>query len=796
MLVAAMLLTAPGLATPEPAHAERLDEMCEELQAEAAGFDGRISFVVQDLTDGTSCTRNPDEVYTSASLYKLIVLAEAHRQQEAGLFSFDETVGGLNAAEAIRLMIQVSDNDTAHALLRRLGSEDVAALAGQLGMSNTLIRVDADEDHTTTADDIALFFVQLQSSSLISPEADEAMLELLVGQTIRDRIPALLPANVRIAHKTGRLDLFAHDAGIVYAPGGPYLLVLLTEGSRNWNQGSEAIRTLAALSYTAYASPPGAATSPAPAASPAPAPAPSSVPEAASTVPAGETPVPLVAVSSGAGRPGDAATAAADSPAALAAATTPTAAPGGDGVSAPDNPATAPAPAAPVGATTPAAVAPGGNSASAPGSPATGAAAVPAAPIGATTPAPVAPGGSGASRATNAPIIGSADSPWWVSQPVWIALLGALTLASLLMLAQRRRRDRQLAVAPLPEFAPSPVSRLGGIDYRGRRSALGQMFNGGDGMWKQLLGGTGEPGTPNSPSDVDTISRTDTERSGGVHEPGAPDLAPSAPRLQRLAAYFGAQRDLLERMSSAIASENDPLAGLLERQSKSAQLVLAALEERLGPLREYADSESANLSALRERIKDDGMEFIARSFSDYMSRQHERISEMRQRIESQREPFEQLALDQRNSVDRALARFDSDVEALERNLAEQNHVLTQLLDALRSDEFSEVVGLLSARQESLDAAAASGVTDPAEIASRMEQVLADQPERASRNGYLGDMLGDVEEADRRLRLAGETPGMPAAADAGPPEDAAAEDEGAQGKDAEAEDESVATAAVA
>ena len=225
--------------------------MCEELQAEAASFDGRISFVVHDFSDGTSCTRNPDETYVTASLYKLVVLAEAHRQQEEGLFSFDERILGLRASDAIRSMIQVSSNSTARALLGRLGLDAVAALPAQLGMNDTILR---GEDYTTTAGDIAHFFLQLEARQLISPEADQAMLDLLLRQSIRDRIPALLPNNVPIAHKTGRLDRSAHDAGIIYAPGGTYLLVLLTEGSpsQNWNPGHEAIRQLAALSYTAY----------------------------------------------------------------------------------------------------------------------------------------------------------------------------------------------------------------------------------------------------------------------------------------------------------------------------------------------------------------------------------------------------------------------------------------------------------------------------------------------------------------------------------------------------------------
>ena len=252
ILAAAALLSAAALAAPASAQQPSFEEMCQALHAEAAAFEGRVAFVVQDLTDGSRCERNRDEVYITASLYKVIVLAEAHRQREAGTFSFDERIIGLRADVAIESMIQMSTNATAHALLERLGYDNVEALPGQLGMGATIIR---GEDYATTAADIAHFFAQLQARSLISPEADAAMLELLLGQQVSDRIPVLLPPDLPIAHKTGRLDRFAHDAGIVYAPGGAYVLVVLTEGApyQNWLPGHDAIRRLAAISYTAYA---------------------------------------------------------------------------------------------------------------------------------------------------------------------------------------------------------------------------------------------------------------------------------------------------------------------------------------------------------------------------------------------------------------------------------------------------------------------------------------------------------------------------------------------------------------
>lgn len=291
-LFSAALLLICVSSTPSPANAAPLKAVCSDMQEEAQAFDGRLGFVVIDLADWTRCSYGSDEVFTTASLYKLLVLAEAHRQHEQGTFSFSESVEvvmplplqkdtsaqasknredvssgekdvsngqgrkvprshsvNMTSVEAARLMIQISDNYTAHALRKRLGNSNIAMLPAKLGMTDTSL----SSNFTTTASDIAHFYSLLHDHQLVGPESDATMLKVLLGQKVNDRIPWLLPDDLLIAHKTGLLDPFVHDAGIVYATGAPYLLVILTESAVSWEQGYVAIRTLAELSYSAFA---------------------------------------------------------------------------------------------------------------------------------------------------------------------------------------------------------------------------------------------------------------------------------------------------------------------------------------------------------------------------------------------------------------------------------------------------------------------------------------------------------------------------------------------------------------
>ncbi|NDB73518.1 MAG: serine hydrolase, partial [Proteobacteria bacterium] len=127
------------------------------------------SIAVVHLETGASATVNGDRIAVPASLYKVGVLVEAFRQIEAGLLRLDETLRLLpidwapgagilqgrigtqvTITDALRLMIGISDNTAAHAIVRRIGVDRVNANNQRLGLSNTRYYID-DRPDTTTA---------------------------------------------------------------------------------------------------------------------------------------------------------------------------------------------------------------------------------------------------------------------------------------------------------------------------------------------------------------------------------------------------------------------------------------------------------------------------------------------------------------------------------------------------------------------------------------------------------------------------------------------------------------------
>jgi beta-lactamase class A len=66
-----------------------------------------------------------------------------------------------------------------------------------------------------------------------------------------DRLPLLLPAGTPIGHKTGDVDDFTHDGGLVLLPSRPYAIVVLAQGE-SLADGKGVVAELSRLAYAYF----------------------------------------------------------------------------------------------------------------------------------------------------------------------------------------------------------------------------------------------------------------------------------------------------------------------------------------------------------------------------------------------------------------------------------------------------------------------------------------------------------------------------------------------------------------
>jgi beta-lactamase class A len=157
-------------------------------------------------------------------------------------------------------MIVVSDTSLAALMQDQVGGNNVDATLRDVGA--TLMTVNS-HDLPTTALDLAHLMVAITFGQGVSTESRDEMLSLLAQEWYTQGIVAGLPAGAQYAHKSGSYGTALHDAGIVWGPAGPYVIVVMTDGSGGWTP----IAGVSAAVWDYFAS--GPASSPATESSPA-----------------------------------------------------------------------------------------------------------------------------------------------------------------------------------------------------------------------------------------------------------------------------------------------------------------------------------------------------------------------------------------------------------------------------------------------------------------------------------------------------------------------------------------------
>ena len=215
------------------------------LDAVDARHPGRVGVVVRHLESGETASLNARGQFRAASLYKLFVMHSAFARMRAGEMSKGETltfgkaaydrepyaewpVGTRTTAScALQAMITISHNAASAMLIDRLGGENrITDEMFKLGMEWTTV---TSERAYTSPGDVATLLEKIWRGQAVDPAASQAMLALLSAQQRNDRLPLPLPADVVVAHKTGELAKLRHDAGIVFAPSGPYVMVAMVQ---------------------------------------------------------------------------------------------------------------------------------------------------------------------------------------------------------------------------------------------------------------------------------------------------------------------------------------------------------------------------------------------------------------------------------------------------------------------------------------------------------------------------------------------------------------------------------------
>ncbi|MCL4592980.1 serine hydrolase [Fusobacterium nucleatum] len=239
---------------------EKYTEWKKEIEKIISQVKGSVCINFYDLVKNTGFSIDGDKKVLSASMIKLLILAELMKKVSENKFSLSDAItvteamktGGdgvlkeLNSdhhftlKELATLMIIVSDNQATNILIDFLGMKNINLLGKELRLKETflgrkMMDIEARKkgyDNYTCADDISLKLIY--QKKLINKEASQLMLDILLRQQQGERLQRYLPSDIKIAHKCGDLDNLENDGGIIWIGDKAYILAVLTNGMPNF----------------------------------------------------------------------------------------------------------------------------------------------------------------------------------------------------------------------------------------------------------------------------------------------------------------------------------------------------------------------------------------------------------------------------------------------------------------------------------------------------------------------------------------------------------------------------------
>lgn len=267
------------------------DELKRRIQDTLAKHPGVFAVAFKDLATGEEILINEREMFHAASTMKVPVMIEVYKQAAAGKFALSDAIMIRNSFRSIvdsseftldlnddseqglyqqlgakqplsylvynmiirssnlatNMVIELVDARNVTQSMRDLGARDIRVLRGveddkafEKGLNNT-----------TTAYDLMLIFEKIAQGKAVDSTASQEMIKILLDQQFNDVIPARLPKDVKVAHKTGEISGVRHDAGIVFLPDGrKYVLVLLSKQLKDVPAGVEVMAGVSEMIYS------------------------------------------------------------------------------------------------------------------------------------------------------------------------------------------------------------------------------------------------------------------------------------------------------------------------------------------------------------------------------------------------------------------------------------------------------------------------------------------------------------------------------------------------------------------
>ena len=231
-----------------------INDLRKSLVSKIGTLPGEWSVYVKNLRTNETLTINNKRMYP-ASQMKLFCMTAVYEKiekgeiREADVKDLLSQLISYSSNEAFNILVLRYDKYMVRNWIQANGYNDTNESAGFLGGPNYAQTIVAPGSNYTTVQDVGRLFEDIYFGRCVSPTASKKMLDLLIKQHYRYKIPDSLPKGVKTANKTGDVNDYTHDCAIVYLDGEPYVVAIMCRAPGQGYGCAKHLRTLSRMVY-------------------------------------------------------------------------------------------------------------------------------------------------------------------------------------------------------------------------------------------------------------------------------------------------------------------------------------------------------------------------------------------------------------------------------------------------------------------------------------------------------------------------------------------------------------------
>jgi len=219
------------------------DRLETEIENYIKDYKGRYGVYYYDINTGDEFGIDDEYEYVAASTIKIplnLYLYEGIKsgsinpdskmtyikedyEEGTGKLQFEEFGSQYSVRNLSKLSITISDNVATNMLIRLVGMYNLKDYMRQLGG-----RFVDYEQNISSPKDMGLYMAQVYEFYRNNEEIGKELMDDLLNTQFNDRLPALLPKTVKVAHKIGTQTNVINDVGIVFTEN-PYIVSIMSK---------------------------------------------------------------------------------------------------------------------------------------------------------------------------------------------------------------------------------------------------------------------------------------------------------------------------------------------------------------------------------------------------------------------------------------------------------------------------------------------------------------------------------------------------------------------------------------